>query len=329
MDPNNGHVLAMANLPSYNPAEFYKVTNAADFRNNTISNPYEPGSDLKTFTVATGIDKGAITPDSTFYNTDHIRVDDITIVNALKGVTGTITMQTALNNSLNTGMVTIAQRLGDGSNITRQARDTMYDYFHNRFRLGMKTGVELQGELAGTVIPPTDVQGNAVRYSNMSFGQGLDVTMLQVATGFSAIINGGIYHTPTVIAGTANSDGSSFKQAPNTKEYNGVISPASSRATKEMVYRARQSYTKDDPAGYYVGGKTGTSQTIINGKYVFNQTIGTYLGYGGGTADTTKYVIMVEVSAPGKALAGNTDAMPIFTDISNWMLNYYQIQPGK
>jgi cell division protein FtsI/penicillin-binding protein 2 len=111
-------------------------------------------------------------------------------------------IQHAMNWSLNTGFVTVAMRLGDGTSINRQARDTMYDYFHNRFHLGELTGVEVSGEVAGIIIPPTDVQGNAVRYSNMAFGQGLDVTMVQVASAFCSIVNGGNYYKPTVLAGS-------------------------------------------------------------------------------------------------------------------------------
>ena len=328
IDPNNGHIQAMASYPSYSPAEFYK-SDVANYVNKTISMPYEPGSDLKTFTIATGIDKGVIQPDSTYYNTDKIQVGDRTINNAAKGHTGTITMQTALNNSLNTGMVTVVQRLGDGSNITRGARDTLYDYFYNRFRLGQLTGIQLQGEARGTVIAPDKVEGNAVRYSNMSFGQGLDVTMIQVVSAFSAIINGGTYHTPVVIGGTFDDGTKSLVPTETSTAYPGVIKPESSLTTKEMVHKTRLSITKDDLPGYYVGGKTGTSETIVNGKYVDNQTIGTYLGFGGGSANSTKYVIMVEVSAEGKNLEGGKHAMPIFTDLSNWLLRYYQVEPGK
>jgi cell division protein FtsI/penicillin-binding protein 2 len=81
-----------------------------------------------------------------------------------------------------------------------------------------------------------------------------------------------------------------------------------------------------DKPGYYIGGKTGTSQVIKNGVYANDETIGTYLGYGG-TESTSRYVIMVQVSGDHKELAGNYDAMPIFTDISNWMLGYLNIQP--
>lgn len=327
MDPRNGKVLAMANLPTYDPSNMSNISDVAVFNNNTISNPYEPGSDIKTFTVATGIDKGAITPQSTYNNTDSIKVDDITIGNASKGQTGTITMQHALNWSLNTGMVTVAQRLGNGTYITRQARDTMYDYFYNRFRLGRLTGIELANEAEGDVVSPTEVQGNAVRYSNMAFGQGMDATMIQVAAGFSAMINGGTYYSPTVIAGLIDDDGN-FTAAAKKQTYTGVIKESSSATVREMVHQARTAfYSKQDRSGYYIGGKTGTSQTIENGKYIYSQTIGTYLGFGGEIGEIPSYVIMVEVSGKGLAMEGGRDALPIFTDISNSMIDYLKLEP--
>ncbi|MET0979904.1 MAG: penicillin-binding protein 2, partial [Candidatus Saccharimonadales bacterium] len=214
MDPQTGKVLAMANMPTYSPAKYNEVENAAAFNNDTISAPFEPGSDIKTLTMAIGLDKGIVEPDSTYVNTDFIKVEDRTITNATKGQTGTITYQRALNYSLNTGFVTIAQKLGDGRSITRDARDTIYDYFHNKFGLGVLTGIELAGEARGTIIPPTDQDGGAVRYSNMSFGQGMDVTMVQVCAAFATIINGGTYYAPTIVAGTMSDDGMVFKNAP-------------------------------------------------------------------------------------------------------------------
>ena len=194
MDPNTGKVMAMANLPTYDPSKYYEVKDGAVFNNATISAPYEPGSDVKTYTMATAIDKGVAKATDTYNNTDYIKVDDRTITNATKGHTGVISFQTALTWSLNTGFVTLAQRLGNGTEITKTARDTMYQYFHDRFKLGQKTGIELANEAAGIIISPDDADGNAVRYSNMSFGQGLDATIIQVASGFSAIINGGNYY---------------------------------------------------------------------------------------------------------------------------------------
>jgi cell division protein FtsI/penicillin-binding protein 2 len=330
MDPQTGKIMAMANLPTYNPAEFTKVMDGAAFNNGTISTPYEPGSDIKTLTMATGIDKGVVQPNDTFNNTDSIRVDDITVGNATKGQTGNITFQHALNYSLNTGFVTVAQRLGDGNSINLNARNTMYEYFHDRFGLGKLTGVEVAGEARGTVIPPSDPQGNAVRYSNMAFGQGLDVTMVQVCAAFSAMINGGVYHAPTVLAGTMSDNGETFSAASARASRTGVVSADTSDKMRTMIHEARSAfYAGKDKTGYYIGGKTGTSQTLENGKYVDNQTVGTYLGFGGpdNTSGGPKYVIMVQVSGKNINLAGGTDAMPIFTDISNWMIDYMKLLP--
>ncbi len=326
MDPQTGKIMAMANFPTYNPAEYNKVQNADAFNNAAISEPYEAGSDIKTLTVATGLDKGVIEPDSTYNNTDFIRVDDKVISNATKGQTGTITIQHALNWSLNTGMVTIAQRLGDGQSITLKSRNTMYAYFHDKFRLGQSTGIELAGEARGTIIPPTEQEGNAVRYSNMSFGQGMDVTVIQVCAAFSAIINGGTYNTPSVISGTLSDDGSRFSPAATKTSEKNVISRTASDKVRQMIREARNTfYAGKDKPGYQIGGKTGTSQTLIDGNYNNNQTIGTYLGFGGN--EMPRYVIMVEVSGKNMSLAGNKDAMPIFTDLSNWMIDYLKLQP--
>jgi cell division protein FtsI (penicillin-binding protein 3) len=328
MDPQSGKILAMANLPTYNPTEFTKVQDAAAFNNGTVSAPYEPGSDVKTLTMAIGLDKGVVQPNSTYNNTDSIKVEDRTISNATKGQTGNITFQKAMDYSLNTGFVTVAERLGDGNNITRGARDTMYQYFHDKLGLGRLTGVEVAGEAEGTVIPPTDVDGGAVRYSNMAFGQGLDVTMVQVCAAFGTIINGGTYYTPTVLGGVMNDEGTTFSPAAPKPSTTGVISQDASNKVRTMVHDARAAfYASKDKKGYYIGGKTGTSQTIENGKYVDNQTVGTYLGFGGDSPSTPRYVIMVQVSGKGMNLAGNTDALPIFTDISNWLIDYMKLQP--
>lgn len=326
MNPQTGRIMAMANQPTYNPAEFTKVQDGAVFNNPVVDEPYEPGSVIKTFTIATGLDKNVIRPDSTYTNTDYIKIGDRTITNATKGQTGVITMQHALNWSLNTGMVTIAKRLGDNETITRQARDTMYEYYHDRFRLGELTGVEVAGEQKGIVVPPTTTEGNAVRYSNMSFGQGLNLTMVQVAAAFSSIINGGSYYKPTVIAGSMNDARTEFTAQAPSPVRQGVVTPQTSATVRDMVYKSRNTmHGTSDKKGYTVGGKTGTSQTLVGGQYITDQTVGTYLGFGG--TDVPRYVIMVQVSGKNMNLEGSKHAMPIFTDISNWMIDYLKLQP--
>lgn len=325
MDPNTGKVLAMANLPTYNPSEYYKVEDAALFNNDAVSKPYEPGSVIKTYTLATGIDKNVVRPDSTYVNTDRLTIDGWTIENYTKGKTGTITMQTALEWSLNTGFVTIAERLGDGTSITRTARDTMYQYFHDRLGIGTLTGIELANEAPGSLAAPSTSEGNAVKYANVSFGQGMDATMVQVASGFSALINGGTYYKPTVISGSMN-DGQYVAKDTVPPVATGIVSADTSNTLRAMMQQARRSaFGSQDKAGYSIGGKTGTAQVAVPGGYSKTESIGSYLGYGG--TDTPEYVIMVAVSGKDKAFQGSTHAMPIFNDISGWMIDYLKIQP--
>lgn len=324
MDPSSGKIKAMANYPTFNPAEYGKVTDAGVFNNNTTTKAYENGSVIKSLTMAMGVNEGVASGSGTFYNTDSVKVGDRTIGNAVKGYTGTITFQTAMNYSLNTGMVTIAQRLGSGS-INKTAREKMYDYYHERFGLGKKTGVEIM-ESPGTVISPDHSEGNAVRYSNMSFGQGMETTMIQTASAFSSIINGGTLYQPTVINGSLDSKGK-LKESSAEIQRRSVISEESSSQMREILVTSRKSVNPpNDLPNYKIGGKTGTSETLVNGKYVKNQTIGSYLGFGGN--ETPKYVIMVAVWGEGQNLQGDIHAQPIFTNISNWMLNYLNVKPG-
>lgn len=323
MDPNTGMVKAMANLPSYDPAKYNLVQDAALFNNETISLQYEPGSVSKSFTVVKALNDGAITPETKFTNTDYVTIDDWTISNATKGRTGVLTMQEAYNWSLNTGMIEVMKIFGGGS-ITREAKTKLYTFLHDSLGIGNYTGVELAGEVPGVIFSPDDVQGSAVRYATMSFGQGYQSTMVQIAAAFSAIINGGNYYQPTIIAGSIDEKGDYVKSEPRLKR-SGIVSSEASSTIRQMSATARSTLAPKDKPGYQIGGKTGTSEVADKGKYKDNETIGSYVGFGG--SDSPKYVIIVMVSGKDQALAGVRDAAPIFTDISNWMIDYLKIEP--
>lgn len=329
MDPNSGAVLAMANLPSYDPAKFYDLgqNDYSVYQNPVVSDPYEPGSVIKTLTMATGLNEGAVKPDTIFANTGAIKVGDFTITNVHQDVNGTRSMTEILQYSLNTGVVYILQQLG-GGNINKTAREKLYDYFSNRFMLGKSTGIEQSGESKGTFIDPNNVQGNDIRFANNTFGQGIDVTMLQVASAYSAMVNGGAYYKPHLVYGSFKGQEGVQAASPEVVK-NNVVKPFVTDAVKDMMKVSRQkAFPNKDKAGYYVGGKTGTSQIIDQktGKYIDSNAVGSYLGFGGN--NTPKYVIMVRVvdsQAPG--YAGSVAAEPIFSDISNWLIDYLKIQP--
>lgn len=328
MNPTNGRVLAMANYPTFRPAEYFTVQQAGVFVNPITTLAYEPGSVIKTFTMATGIDKGVISPQSVYQNADCTRVGDRTICNALRGHGGPTTMQQALANSYNVGTVTVGRLLGNGSQLNAQARQILYEYFHDKFGFGQLTGIEV-AEQAGILHAPHTEQGNEVRYANMTFGQGMNITTIQVAAAFCSLVNGGQYFAPTLVAGVADSAGTPvFDEA---KPRRRTIQPETSTQMRQMLEVARRSswLGKSDMPGYRIGGKTGTAETVQGGSYTTDETVGTYIGFGG--ADQPEYVIMVRVAAPGKGinLQGDVHAGPIFTELSNWMLQYLTIAPRR
>lgn len=327
MNPNTGRIYAMANLPTYDPEEYWKVSDISVYRNRVLEDPYEPASICKAFTFAEGIELGVISPTSTYNNTGSTQVDDRTIKNVWKGMYGTITFQDALDYSLNTGSVEALRRF-DGGKITKKGRELLYGAYHDKFGLGEKTGVELY-EAKGTVIGPNEGYGLNVRYANMTFGQGMDVTMLQVAAAFSALVNGGEYYTPTAIAGEVVNGVLVEKDLAGPVRRS--VSEETSSTMRQMLITTRRSSTagQSDKRGYAIGGKSGTAETYDDaGTYTSDTTIASFIGFGGASADLPEYVVMVRISGEGQGLQGGADAGPIFTQISNYMIDYLKIKPG-
>lgn len=331
MDPDDGSVKAMANYPTYNPSQYTKVDDQGVFQNKVVSFPFETGSVIKTLTMGAGLDSGAVTTSSTFDNTGCVDIDGTTICNVEEDpiYPGT-TMTDILQYSLNTGVVHILQQMG-GGNVNAQARETLHNYFTDNYRFGKLTGIEQANESAGTVISPDDPNGANIRYANMTFGQGMDLTMIQTVGAFSATINGGTYHQPHLVGGTRQADGS-LQQDQHKVLRDNVVSAQTSAQLRNMIYEGRKRgfFGDVDPAGYIVGGKTGTSQVIDpeTGAYTDENSIGTYLGFGG--VERPEYVIMVRVQdskIPG--YAGTTAAGPIFNDMSNWMINHLRLEPKE
>ncbi|HMR72999.1 MAG TPA: penicillin-binding transpeptidase domain-containing protein, partial [Candidatus Saccharibacteria bacterium] len=329
MNPNNGQVMAMANYPTYEPANYSKTTDYSLFQNTVVNGPYEAGSVIKALTVAAGLDTGAITPTSTSPNPNGCTtVADRTICNVVRTVGTQPTTQDLLTFSLNTGAVNVLRSMG-GGDINYSGRQKFYTYLNERYRFTKQTGIEQSNEAKGLVYSPDNEQGNNVRYANMTFGQGMTTTMIQVASAFSATINGGTYYRPTLVYGTRSSDGSVKTVNPTVVQQN-VIAKQHSDEMRDLLWHARYDRTGKltDRGGYRIGGKTGTSEVIDpqTGKYTSDHTIGSYLGFGGGS--TPEYVIMIRMDdAQGGVFAGSTTASQMFGTISNWLITYKNIPP--
>ena len=330
MEPSSGKILAMATLPNYDPADYGRVSSASVYQNQITEVAYEPASICKTFAFAAAIEEGVMTPGTTYYNSGSITVDGWPIKNAYSGQLGTITMQTALNYSLNTGSMTALMLLGgSGSEITQAGREKLYDYYYNHFGLGQATGIELY-EATGLIVGPNDGYGLNSRYANMTFGQNINLTPIQVAAAFSALVNGGHYYAPTVVAGEMTEDGK-FVAKERKGPVRDVVSEETSATMREMIWGTRglqRTYGIDRP-GYYIGGKTGTAQGIKNGAYTFDETTGSYIGFGGTEGELPEYVIMVKIWEEGRTLEGTADALPLFNVLSDVTIDELRIRPKE
>lgn len=328
MDPNTGRVLAMANLPSFDPENYRKVQTPVAYANKVTMDAFEPGSIMKLFTVASGLDSGAITPASTFRNNGCVQVDDAKMCNVERAVDGRMLQPMhILEYSLNTGAVWVLEQMSGGT-ISLVGRQRLYDYFANHFRLNARTGIELANEADSVLYPPNYKNGPRVLYANMTFGQGEQLTMIQVISAFSSVMNGGKYFKPTVILGSYDPLKQVLtEQAPKLLSDN-VISAQHSAELRDMLYQARYLGAKGRlrDNGYYVGGKSGTAQKVdpLTGKYSHTLTTGTYIGYGADKTKTPRYVIMVRVDdAHNGGYSGSAAAQPIFDQMSKFM-NQYQ-----
>ena len=333
MDPNTGEIITMANLPNYDPAKYDQVTDAAAFVNYTTEVPYEPASICKSFTFSAAINEGKMTADTTYFNEHYTIVDGWKIENAeQRGILyGTISMKTALYWSLNTGSIQALRLLGDNPNqITQQGRERLYDYYHNKFRLGQVTGIELI-EAEGFIPDPNEGWGRDSTYANMTFGQNLGITMIQTASAFSAVVNGGTWHTPTIVKGTLK-DGEIVKDSAsqNSAISDQILSDETSAAMRDMlIYNRGYKVTGGiDRPGYAIGGKSGTAQVVVNGAYddTFAQLVGSYIGFVGPSGELPKYVIMVKMWGEGASI-GSGDAMDLFDKLSNYLIDYQKIKP--
>lgn len=318
MDPNTGAIKAMANYPSYNPAEFAKVADAKLFTNPVVSEPLEVGSIMKTLTVAAGLNEGVITQNTTYADPASYKIGDATVKNVEEdGGPATRSVPDILRYSLNTGATWILMQLGGGK-LNEQGRQKWHDYMTNHYRLGQKTGVEQGYEAEGYVPSPTEGFGLDITYANTAFGQALSITPLQMAAAFSATINGGVYYQPHLLTPESSNDKNILNSAVIKKEVSEQL-----RVMHENSVDKNYTFLKRD--GYRIGGKTGTAQiTKPGGGYYDDRFNGTFVGYVGG--DKPQYVIMVKIVEPKvPGYAGRAAAAPMFAKTANMLIENYSV----
>jgi cell division protein FtsI/penicillin-binding protein 2 len=330
MDPSNGAVRAMANYPTFDPNNFSKVSDYNVFLNQVVSSQFEPGSGMKAFTMAAGLDQGKVKPDTTYDDTGSVKVADKVINNAEGDKPGkNKTMTMVLRDSLNTGMVFVLKRLGGNTDkITANGKKTLFDYFTKHFGFGVRTGIEQAGEASGTVPPPNT---NDVTYANMTFGQGLSVTMIQMAAAMAAIANGGKLYQPHVVEAEMGVDGATRPMTPKlvSDHVMGRAALADLNQMLQVVVQHGSGYIAGGMnPGYKIAGKTGTAQiSRPDGQgYIEGANIGSFVGFA--PANDPKFVVMVRINEPGVNGFAETTTVPVFGDVCRWLFKYYGIPPA-
>ncbi|MEO5770146.1 MAG: penicillin-binding protein 2 [Polyangia bacterium] len=313
MDPRTGDLLAMASVPSYNPND---PSGAAErgARNRIITDAFEPGSTMKTFTIAAALDAGAVRPDDRFdCLMGRMMVGKYTVHDTHPH--GALTVAEVFKFSSNIGATKIARRLG-----RERLAETLA-----RFGFGRKTGVGLPGEQAG-VLRPIDRWGE-IGFANVSFGQGLTATPLQIVSGLAAIAAGGVYHPPRIVARVVHADGT-FEALPDRPAIRVISEKAAREMTRIMVGVTEVGGTARAAAidGYAVAGKTGTAQKVSGGHYDASKWVSSFIGFA--PADDPRVAIAVMVDEPQGAHLGGAVAAPIFKEIAEQTLRYLHVPPS-
>jgi cell division protein FtsI/penicillin-binding protein 2 len=316
MEVKTGAIKAMANWPRFNPNEYGSVKNINVFMNSAIQSLYEPGSVFKAITMAGALDKGVVNPQTTYNDTGKVEVGNKIIQNALLRGEGVQTMTQVLEKSLNTGAVFAQQKLG---------KEAFKDYVE-KFGFADKTGIDLNGEVGGNV---SNLKTNGdVEFANMSFGQGIAVTPMQLVVAFGAIANDGVLMKPYIVDKIIKKDNTETTKPQEIRRV--ISSDTASRLTAMLVSVVKNGHTRRaGVTGYQVAAKTGTAQIPDpkTGKYLETETIHSVVGYF--PAFDARFVMITRIDKPIGAKYAESTAAPLFGDIAKYVLNYYEIAPSE
>lgn len=334
LDVTNGHIKAMANYPTYDPSNYQNVDNVALFQNAAVANAIEPGSTMKTLTVAAALDAGAVRPDTQFYDPAHWLVDNFNITDIEEdGGPRTQSVSSILSLSLNTGATWLLMQMsqpGD-TKINEKGITTWRNYLTKHYRFGEYTDVEQGYESSGTV-PSLGVSAPSLTYANTTFGQGIQMTTLQMAAAVSSVVNGGTYYQPTLIDQMIDANGKAVTNGPKVLAHN-VVKPTTTAALLPLMENVVSTYYKEGfgymnfPSSYIVGGKTGTAQIAKpDGGYYSDRFNGTYAGFVGG--DAPQYAVVVfNIEPHVVGYAGSHAGQPVFADLVHMLINDSYVTP--
>ncbi len=320
VDPKTGKIIALANAPSFDPNAFnqVKADEQSRFQNISISRAFEPGSVMKSITIAAALDSGRVKQDDQGNYGASVKVDDYDIHTAENKAYGHESVTDVLVNSDNVAMVDISGKLG---------RELFDDYL-NRFNFGKKSGIDMDTEGSGNKPPLRSWR--AVNTATISFGQGITTTPLQMVMAYAAIANKGIYMKPHVVDEVILPDGK--KETIEPKQLGRAVGEQAARDVSDMLVQVvvRGHGKRAGVAGYTVAGKTGTAQipNVDGPGYQEGKNNGSFAGFA--PAEDPKFAMFVTLEEPTGVEFAESSAAPLWGEIAKYLLkNHFHVTPNQ
>jgi cell division protein FtsI/penicillin-binding protein 2 len=307
LDPLSGEIIALAQFPEFDPNHYSEIEDISVFRNDLVQATFEPGSVFKPIVMAAGLNEGVITPQTIYIDNGMVRIGKWQIYNYNQRVFGKQTMTGVLEKSINTGAVFAERQVGHN----------LFLEYIKRFGFFEKTNIDLQGEVYSENLELK--KGYEINFATASFGQGINVTPIQLARAFSVIANGGELITPHIV------------KTDQELEKKQVISrKTASELTAMLVSVIENGFGKAAGIdGYFVAGKTGTAQIAwpalgIQKSGYSDQTIQTFVGFA--PAFDPKFLILIKLDNPATRTA-EYSAVPLFKELAKYIIDLWEIPP--
>lgn len=316
VDPTNGDVLAMASRPTFEPGRYADYPPEIYNRNLPIWMTYEPGSTFKIITLAAALEEKKVDlKNERFHDPGYVEVAGVRLHCWRKGGHGSQTFLEVIENSCNPGFVALGQRLG---------KETLFGYIR-KFGFGQKTGIDLDGEENGILFPLSRV--GPVELATTSFGQGVSVTPIQQVMAVSAAVNGGKLYRPRLAKAWIHPETGETVATNEPVFVRQVISGETSRQIREALENVVAHGTGRNAFvdGYRVGGKTGTAQKAVGGRYAADEHIVSFIGVA--PANDPKIVVYVAIDDPEDLQFGGLVAAPVVRNILADALPYLGVEP--
>ncbi len=315
--PNSGEILALANFPSFNPNEYSKIENFEIFRNSAIQKLFEPGSVMKPFTMAAALNEGKVNPNTTYVDKGKLVIKDRVIYNYDNRTWGERTMTEVLEKSINTGAVFAESQVGHSAFLN----------YLEKFGFFEPTNIDLQGEASSQ--NKELKKGYEISYANAAFGQGIEITPIQLAQAFASIANKGKMVKLHIVKKIIKDNGEETEINPEVIDQ-AISSKTASQLTAMLISVVENGYAKSARVpGYYVAGKTGTAQVSWSALEVkkegySDKTIQSFIGFA--PAFEPQFLILIKLDNP-KTKTAEYSAVPIFPKLAKYIIDYWQIPP--